>query len=150
MNNTTSSTGQIVMLVALFAIMYFLLIRPQKKQEKQVREMRSALKVGDDIVTIGGICGKIVRVKDNRLTIQVGADKTNLNGQTIVLYTNDQTKFDIEKWAVSRLDEGRKETASKTSKTEEEKKVTPKSMKKLGKKEDGAEEAVAETAADAE
>lgn len=135
MNNTTSSTGQIVMLVALFAIMYFLLIRPQKKQEKQVREMRSALKVGDDIVTIGGICGKIVRVKDNRLTIQVGADKT---------------KFDIEKWAVSRLDEGRKETASKTSKTEEEKKVTPKSMKKLGKKEDGAEEAVAETAADAE
>ncbi|MBQ5797597.1 MAG: preprotein translocase subunit YajC [Firmicutes bacterium] len=135
MNNTTSPTGQIVMLVALFAIMYFLLIRPQKKQEKQVREMRSALKVGDDIVTIGGICGKIVRVKDNRLTIQVGADKT---------------KFDIEKWAVSRLDEGRKETASKTSKTEEEKKVTPKSMKKLGKKEDGAEEAVAETAADAE
>ncbi|MBQ1215898.1 MAG: preprotein translocase subunit YajC [Firmicutes bacterium] len=135
MNNTTSSTGQIVMLVALFAIMYFLLIRPQKKQEKQVREMRSALKVGDDIVTIGGICGKIVRVKDNRLTIQVGADKT---------------KFDIEKWAVSRLDEGRKETASKTSKTEEEKKVTPKSMKKLGKKEDGTEEAVAETAADAE
>ena len=135
MNNTTGSTGSIVMLVALFAIMYFLLIRPQKKQEKQVREMRSALKVGDDIVTIGGICGKIVRVKDNRLTIQVGADKT---------------KFDIEKWAVSRLDEGHKETASKTSKTEEEKKVTPKSMKKLGKKEDGAEEAVAETAADAE
>ena len=135
MNNTTGSTGQIVMLVALFAIMYFLLIRPQKKQEKQVREMRSALKVGDDIVTIGGICGKIVRVKDNRLTIQVGADKT---------------KFDIEKWAVSRLDEGRKETASKTSKTEEEKKVSPKSMKKLGKKEDGTEEAVAETAADAE
>ena len=109
MNNASSSTGQIVMLVALFAIMYFLLIRPQKKQEKQVREMRSALKVGDDIVTIGGICGKIVRVKDNRLTIQVGADKT---------------KFDIEKWAVSRLDEGRKESVAKSSKNEDEKKVT--------------------------
>ncbi|MBQ6948309.1 MAG: preprotein translocase subunit YajC [Firmicutes bacterium] len=131
MNN---STGQIVMLVALFAIMYFLLIRPQKKQEKQIRDMRAALKVGDDIVTIGGICGKIVRVKDNRLTIQVGADKT---------------KFDIEKWAVSRLDEGRKENTVKASKDEEEKKVTPKSMKKLGKKEEAAE-APAETAADAE
>ena len=131
MNN---STGQIVMLVALFAIMYFLLIRPQKKQEKQIRDMRAALKVGDDIVTIGGICGKIVRVKDNRLTIQVGADKT---------------KFDIEKWAVSRLDEGRKESAVKASKDEEEKKVTPKSMKKLGKKEEAAE-APAETAVDAE
>ncbi|MBQ4577415.1 MAG: preprotein translocase subunit YajC [Firmicutes bacterium] len=129
MNN---STGQIVMLVALFAIMYFLLIRPQKKQEKQIRDMRAALKVGDDIVTIGGICGKIVRVKDNRLTIQVGADKT---------------KFDIEKWAVSRLDEGRKDSAVKASKDEEEKKVTPKSMKKLGKKEEAAP---AETAADAE
>ena len=129
MNN---STGQIVMLVALFAIMYFLLIRPQKKQEKQIRDMRAALKVGDDIVTIGGICGKIVRVKDNRLTIQVGADKT---------------KFDIEKWAVSRLDEGRKESTVKASKDEEEKKVTPKSMKKLGKKEEAAP---AETAADAE
>ena len=138
MNNATGSTGQIVMLVALFAIMYFLLIRPQKKQEKQVRDMRAALKVGDDIVTIGGICGKIVRVKDNRLTIQVGADKT---------------KFDIEKWAVSRLDEGRKDTVTKASKNEEdEKKVTPKSMKKLGKKEEAAvEEAPAvETAADAE
>ena len=131
MNN---STGQIVMLVALFAIMYFLLIRPQKKQEKQIRDMRAALKVGDDIVTIGGICGKIVRVKDNRLTIQVGADKT---------------KFDIEKWAVSRLDEGRKDSAVKASKDEEEKKVTPKSMKKLGKKEEVAE-APAETAVDAE
>ncbi|MBQ6685822.1 MAG: preprotein translocase subunit YajC [Firmicutes bacterium] len=131
MNN---STGQIVMLVALFAIMYFLLIRPQKKQEKQIRDMRAALKVGDDIVTIGGICGKIVRVKDNRLTIQVGADKT---------------KFDIEKWAVSRLDEGRKENTVKASKDEEEKKVTPKSMKKLGKKEEAAE-APAETAVDAE
>lgn len=138
MNNATGSTGQIVMLVALFAIMYFLLIRPQKKQEKQVRDMRAALKVGDDIVTIGGICGKIVRVKDNRLTIQVGADKT---------------KFDIEKWAVSRLDEGRKDTVTKTSKNEEEeKKVTPKSMKKLGKKEEAAAEEApaAETAADAE
>ena len=129
MNN---STGQIVMLVALFAIMYFLLIRPQKKQEKQIRDMRAALKVGDDIVTIGGICGKIVRVKDNRLTIQVGADKT---------------KFDIEKWAVSRLDEGHKESTVKASKDEEEKKVTPKSMKKLGKKEEAAP---AEAAADAE
>ena len=127
-------TMQIVMIVALFAIMYFLLIRPQKKQEKQIRDMRAALKVGDDIVTIGGICGKIVRVKDNRLTIQVGADKT---------------KFDIEKWAVSRLDEGRKDSAVKASKDEEEKKVTPKSMKKLGKKEEVAE-APAETAVDAE
>lgn len=129
MNNP--NTVQIVMLVILFAVMYFLLIRPQKKQEKEVRDMRAGLKVGDDIVTIGGICGKIVRVKDNRLTIQVGADKT---------------KFDIEKWAVSRLDEGRKDSTAKSSKAEEEKKVTSKGLKKLGKKEEEvAEAAPAET-----
>ena len=127
------NTVQIVMIVVLFAVMYFLLIRPQKKQEKEIRDMRAGLKVGDDIVTIGGICGKIVRVKDNRLTIQVGADKT---------------KFDIEKWAVSRLDEGRKDSAVKASKDEEEKKVTPKSMKKLGKKEESAEDVPAETPAE--
>ena len=127
------NTVQIVMIVVLFAVMYFLLIRPQKKQEKEIRDMRAGLKVGDDIVTIGGICGKIVRVKDNRLTIQVGADKT---------------KFDIEKWAVSRLDEGRKDSAVKASKDEEEKKVTPKSMKKLGKKEEAAEAVPAETPAE--
>jgi len=118
------------MIVVLFAIMYFLLIRPQKKQEKEIRDMRANLKVGDDIVTIGGICGKIVRVKENRLTIQVGADKT---------------KFDIEKWGVSRIDEGKKDSTVKTSK-EEEKKVTPKNMKKLGKKEDAEESAPAEGA----
>ena len=122
------NTIQIIMIVVLFAVMYFLLIRPQKKQEKELSNMRANLKVGDDIVTIGGICGKIVRVKENRLTIQVGADKT---------------KFDIEKWAVSRLDDGKKDSAVKTSKDEEEKKVTPKRMKKLGKKDEAekAEEA---------
>lgn len=128
------NTIQIIMIVVLFAVMYFFLIRPQKKQEKEVRDMRASLKVGDDIVTIGGICGKIVRVKENRLTIQVGADKT---------------KFDIEKWGVSRIDEGKKESAVKATK-EEEKKVTPKDMKKLEKKEDAAEAVSAEEAASEE
>lgn len=117
---------QLIMIVGLFAVMYFLLIRPQKKQEKEIRDMRANLKVGDDIVTIGGICGKIVRVKENRVTIQVGADKT---------------KFDIEKWGVSKIDDGKKDGVVKTAKEEEkeEKKVTPKSIKKLGKTEETQE-----------
>ncbi len=131
-------TMQLIMIVVLFAIMYFLLIRPQKKQEKAVREMRASLKVGDDIITIGGICGKIVRIKEERLTIQVGSDKT---------------KFDIEKWAVSRVDEGSKGGSTKRSQKSEdkddEKKVTPKSIKKLGKAEaeEAAEAPAAESAA---
>ena len=62
-------------LVLLLVIMYFLLIRPQKKREKQVNEMRSNVRVGDEIITIGGICGKVVKTKDESLVIQVGADK---------------------------------------------------------------------------
>ena len=65
-------------LLLLIVIMYFLLIRPQKKKEKQVNEMRSNIKVGDEVVTIGGIHGTVCKVKDEYLTIQVGSDKTKL------------------------------------------------------------------------
>ena len=50
---------QAVILIAFIGLMYFLLIRPQKKKEKEVKQMRNALSVGDEVVTIGGICGKI-------------------------------------------------------------------------------------------
>lgn len=65
--------------ILLLVIFYFLLIRPQRKKDKQIREMRSNLKVGDQITTIGGIYGKIVKVKEDILTIEVGSDKTKLN-----------------------------------------------------------------------
>lgn len=64
--------------LGFLAIFYFLLIRPQQKKEKKIREMRSNLKVGDEIVTIGGIHGKIIKLKDDMVTIEVGADKTKL------------------------------------------------------------------------
>lgn len=75
-------------LLLLVLIMYFLLIRPQKKKERQVNAMRSSIKVGDDVITIGGIYGKVTRVKDEVLTIQVGADKT---------------KLDVTRWAISKV-----------------------------------------------
>ena len=82
------STMSILMLVLIIVVMYFLLIRPQKKKEKAINEMRNAIKAGDEIVTIGGICGKIVKTKDESLVIQVGADKV---------------KFEIMRWAVSKV-----------------------------------------------
>ena len=50
-------------LLILIVAMYFLMIRPQKKKDKEIKEMRNSLQVGDEIVTIGGICGKIVKTK---------------------------------------------------------------------------------------
>ena len=78
----------ILPLVILIAVMYFLLIRPQKKREKEVNAMRSGVQVGDEIITIGGICGKVVKTKEDSLVIQVGADRV---------------KFEIMRWAVSKV-----------------------------------------------
>lgn len=116
-------------LILLIVIMYFLLIRPQKKREKAVQSMRNAVKVGDEVITIGGICGKIVKTKDETLTIQVGADKT---------------KFEIMRWAVSKVvtDEPAPSPSKKAKKEEPEeeqkdsvKKALP---KRMGKKSDEA------------
>ena len=66
------------MLVVMFAALYFLMIRPQKKQEKQVNDMRNNLQVGDEITTIGGIIGKIVSIKEETITIETSHDRTKI------------------------------------------------------------------------
>lgn len=61
-------------MIALFAIFYFLLIRPQQKRQKEHRNMVSELAKGDEVVTMGGLLGKITSVDDNFLTVQVAKD----------------------------------------------------------------------------
>lgn len=68
----------IVMLVAMIAVFYFLMYRPQKKQDRQQNEMRNSIEVGDEITTIGGIIGKIVSIKDETLVIETSKDKTKI------------------------------------------------------------------------
>lgn len=68
----------VIMIVLLFVVMYFLMIRPQKKQEKQVNDMRSNLQVGDEVTTIGGIIGKIVSIKEETVLIETGRDKVRI------------------------------------------------------------------------
>ena len=63
----------IVMMVAMVAIFYFLLIRPQRKKDKQVKNMLAALKVGDRICTIGGLYGTIAALKDDTITLTLGS-----------------------------------------------------------------------------
>ena len=72
--------------VLIIAVFYFMLIRPQKKREKQTQAMTDATKVGDDILTIGGIYGTVVRIKDDMLFIE--STKQN------------KTMIQIAKWAV--------------------------------------------------
>ena len=123
----------ILPLILLLLIMYFLLIRPQKKREKQVNAMRSSIQVGDEIITIGGICGKVVKTKEETLVIQVGADKT---------------KFEVMRWSISKVVNEKEETAKETKTEEAPKKSMP---KRLGKKVEEApveETQVEETAAE--
>ena len=63
----------VVMMLAMVAIFYFLLIRPQRKKDKQVKDMLSALKVGDRICTIGGLYGTIAALKDDTVTLTLGS-----------------------------------------------------------------------------
>jgi len=67
----------LVLFLPLLLIWYFLLIRPQHKKQKQKQKMISELRRGDQVMTIGGLYGQIIQIKDNRITIKI-ADKTNV------------------------------------------------------------------------
>ncbi|MBQ2733794.1 MAG: preprotein translocase subunit YajC [Clostridia bacterium] len=68
----------ILMLVVIFIAMYFIVIRPQKKQEKEKAQMLNNLQVGDEITTIGGIIGKVISIKEETCMIETGKDKTRI------------------------------------------------------------------------
>lgn len=68
----------LLMMVAMIAVFYFILIRPQRKKDKAVKSMLAALKVGDRVCTIGGIYGTVTALKDDTVTLAVGGPKTPL------------------------------------------------------------------------
>ena len=83
-----SSMPMILMMVALFAAMYFFTIRPQKKQQKMEQEIRENTQIGDEITTIGGICGKVVSVKDDTIVIETGSDRVKIKFKKYAIQTN--------------------------------------------------------------
>ena len=78
---------QILTLIPMFVVFYFLLIRPQQKKAKKLQSMRDNLDVGNKITTIGGIVGKIISIKDEDIDV-------NVNGTTIT----------FKKWAIASVD----------------------------------------------
>ena len=106
--------SSIIMLVVMFGVMYFLMIRPENKRKKEAEAMRSALKVGDKITTIGGIIGKVVDVKEDKFVIETGAD---------------QVRIEFAKWALST-----NETAAENAKAEAKKAAEAKAKAKAAKK----------------
>lgn len=80
---------QLAPFILLIVVFYFLLIRPQRKRDKENKAMLASLKVGDNVTTIGGICGKITAIRDDVLTLEVGTDKV---------------KLVLERWAIRNMD----------------------------------------------
>jgi len=76
----------IIMIVLMFAMLYFFMIRPENKRKKEAENLRNSLTSGDEITTIGGITGTVCAVKENTIVIESGADRVRL---------------EITKWAVS-------------------------------------------------
>lgn len=70
--------GTIILMVGVVAVMFIFMFRSQKKQEKEANEMRNNLQIGDEVTTIGGIIGEIVRIKDETVTIETGKDRTKI------------------------------------------------------------------------
>ncbi len=88
----------IIMLVVFFGIMYFTMIRPQKKKEKETRAMRDSLSTGDEVITIGGIHGKVVKVNDELVTLEMPFAKQ---------------RIEFSKWAIGSVTKQAKEKAVK-------------------------------------
>lgn len=81
-----SNYYSIIMLVAMFALLYFFMIRPENKRKKEAQNLRDSLAVGDVVTSIGGITGTVCAVKENTIVIESGADRVRL---------------ELTKWAVS-------------------------------------------------
>lgn len=108
------SPFMILTMVAMIAIFYFFMIRPENKKKKEAEELRNSISVGDRITTIGGIVGTVVNVKEDKIVIETSAD---------------QVRIELCKWSVSTND-----TADERSKAEQAKKNEEKAKAKAAKK----------------
>ena len=76
---TTESYISLFFTLALMLVMlYFMIYRPQKKQEKKDAAMRSSLEIGDQVTTIGGVIGRVVAIKDDTFVLETGADRVKI------------------------------------------------------------------------
>ncbi len=113
-----NSYTMLIVMVAVFVLMYFMMIRPQKKRQKEEQEMRSSVEIGDEIITIGGIVGKVVTIREEDIVIETGADRTKIKFQRWAINTN-KTKMEQRQKEVEAARKAAKEKkASKKSKND--------------------------------
>ncbi len=109
----TSQTQQspwsmIIMLVVLVAVFYFFMIRPQRKQQKQEEKMRNDLQIGDEIISIGGICGRVVSIKDDSIIVESPADHSKIKLLRTAIQTNTTVHEEVKKAEDKKAKGGKK------------------------------------------
>lgn len=87
---TAGGLSMILPFIIMIGAMYLIIFLPQRKREKKNREMLNALKVGDNITTIGGISGKVINIKDDEVTVETSVEKTQII---------------LKKWAVKEVEQ---------------------------------------------
>lgn len=127
-NSGGSSYSMLIAMVAVFALMYFMMIRPQKKRQKEEQEMRSSVEIGDEIITIGGIVGKVVTIREEDIVIETGADRTKIKFQRWAINTNktkmEQRQKEVEAARKAAKDKKSGKKSKDDSKAEEPKVLT--------------------------
>ena len=123
--NPSSPAFSLVLMVLLIAMIYFMMIRPQRKKEKADKEMRDALRVGDEVITIGGIVGKVEKINEKSVIISTGAGKNKIEFlKSAIASVSAKDPGDAAKTAEK---ENAKEAEEKKA-TSRDKKVTPKKL----------------------
>ena len=87
---------QLLPLALIFVVFYFLLIRPQKKRDKETQNMRNNIQVGDEIVTAGGIIGRVVSIKEDNVVIETGNDRSKVRIKRWAIQSNETVHDDVE------------------------------------------------------
>ncbi len=110
----SSTVFSFVSIGAMLVLLYFIMIRPQRKKEKQATNMRNSIEVGDGITTIGGLVGRVASIKDDTFVLETG---------------NERIKIRMKRWAIQEVEKlnldapaDKKDTAAKETPAKENKK----------------------------
>lgn len=108
--------GMILPLILVIGVFYFMMIRPENKRKKEAEDMRSSLKEGDEITTIGGITGTVVNVKEDKFVIETSADRVRIEFAKWALSTNETAAAAAKEEAAKKAEEKAKAKAAKKAK----------------------------------
>lgn len=108
---TVGLIGTFVPIILMVALLYFFMIRPQNKKEKQAQAMRNSIEVGDEVTTIGGLVGRVAGIKEDTFVLETGADRV---------------KIRMKRWAIQSVEKLNLETVSNSDAAKDDKKADKK------------------------